>query len=165
MDIDKLPINDRLIDNVPGAPPPEDPLNKEPIDPQQSDLTCTPDQTKIKAHMQVVGLENAGGTAYGKATGLYDKHRKYSEQWNPWHPFQSAHDFRQAQSLSQQTKTWIDQHLSHRLENYKIESFQSAATLRKLLSELNFRLGNDSWIQDDSYIFGTLFYRDMFIYI
>jgi len=66
MGMDKVPINDRLIDNVPGAPPPEDPPNKEPIDPQQPDLTCTPDPTKTKAHRQVVGLENAGGTAYGR---------------------------------------------------------------------------------------------------
>jgi len=68
MGIDKLPINDRLIDNVPGAPPPEDPPNEEPIDPQQPYLTCTPDPTKTKAPRQVVGLENPGGTAYGKAT-------------------------------------------------------------------------------------------------
>ena len=61
MAIDKLPINDRLIDNVPGAPPPEDTPNEEPIDPQQRDLTCTPDPTKTKAHRQVVGLENMGG--------------------------------------------------------------------------------------------------------
>jgi hypothetical protein len=111
MAITKLPINDRLIDNVPGAPPPEDTPNQDPIDHQQPDLTCTHDPTKTKAHRQVVGLENAGGKAYGKATGLYNKHRKYSEQWNPWHPFRPAHDFQQAQLFSQQTKTWIDQHL------------------------------------------------------
>jgi len=80
MAIDKLPINNQLIDNAPGAPPPEDTPNEEPIDPQQPDLTCTPDPTKRKAHRQVVGLENSGGKAYGKATGLYNKHRKYSEQ-------------------------------------------------------------------------------------
>ena len=162
MAIDKLPINDRLIDNVPGAPPPEDTPNKEPIDPQQPDLTCTPDPTKTKAHRQVVGVENAGGTAYGKSTGLYNKHRKYSEQWNPWHPFRSAHDFQQAQSFSQQTKTWIDQHLRRGLDNFNIESFQWTDALRKLLSELDFGLGNDSWIEDDSHIFGTLYYRDIF---
>jgi len=119
MAIDKLSINDLLIDNVPGAPPPEDTPNQEPIDPQQPDLTCTPDPTKTKAYRQVVGVENVGGTAYGKATGLYNKHRKYSEQWNPWHPFRSAHNFQQAQSLSQQTKTWIDQHPRRGLDNYK----------------------------------------------
>jgi len=162
MAIDKLPIKDRLIHNVPGAPPPEDTPNKEPIDSQQPDLTCTPDPTKTKAHRQVVGLGNVGGTAYGKATGLYNKHRKYSEQWNPLHPFRSAHDFEQAQSFSQQTKTWIDQHLRHGLDTYKIETFQSADALRKRLSELDFVLGHDSSIEDDSPIFGTLFYRDIF---
>jgi len=162
MAIDKLPINDRLIDNVLGAPPPEDTPNEDPIDPQQPDLTCTPDPTKTNAHRQVVGLENAGGKAYGKATGLYNKHRKYSEQWNPWHPFRSAHDFQQAQSFSQQPKTWIDHHLRRGLDNYKIESFQSADAVRRLLSELDFGLGDDSWIEDDSHIFGTLYYRDIF---
>jgi hypothetical protein len=31
------------IDNVPGAPPPEDTPHKEPMDPLKPDLTCTPD--------------------------------------------------------------------------------------------------------------------------
>jgi len=91
--IDMLWINDRLIDDVPGAQPPDDTPNKEPLHPQQRDLTCTPDPTQTKAHRQVVRVENAGGKAYGKGTGLYNKHRKYSEQWNPWHPFWSAHGF------------------------------------------------------------------------
>jgi len=107
-------------------------------------------------------VDNAGGKAYGKATGLYNKHRKYSEQWNPWHPYQSAQDFQQAQSFSQQTKTWINQHLRRGLDNFKIESFQSADALRKLLSELDFGLGDDSWIEDHSHIFGILYYRDIF---
>jgi hypothetical protein len=107
-------------------------------------------------------VENAGGKAYGKATGLYNKHRTYSEQWNPWHPFWSTHNFQQAQSFSQQTKIWIDQHLMRGLDNNKIESFQSADALQKLLSELNFGLGDDSWIEDDSHIFGMLYYRDIF---
>jgi hypothetical protein len=81
---------------------------------------------KTKAHRQVVGLENAGGKANGKTTGLYNKHRKFSEQWNPSHPLRSAHDFQQAQSFSQQTNTWIDQHLRRGLDNFKIESIQSA---------------------------------------
>ena len=46
MDIDKLSINDLLIDNLLGVPPPEDTSNEEPIDPQQPDVTCTPDPTK-----------------------------------------------------------------------------------------------------------------------
>jgi len=103
MAIDKLSINDLLKHNVPGAPPPpEDTPNDEPMDPLQPDLTCTSDPTKTKAHRQVVGVENAGRKAYGKATGLYNKHCKNSEQWNPWHRFRSAHDFQQAQSFSQQ---------------------------------------------------------------
>ena len=116
----------------------------------------------MKGYRQVVGVENARGKAYGKATRLYNKHRKYSEQWNPWHPFQTAHDFQQAQSFSQQMKTWIDQHLRHGLDNFNIESFQSADALRNLLSRLDFGLGNDSWIEDHSHIFGTLYYRDIF---
>ena len=103
-----------------------------------------------------------GGKAYGKATGLYNKHCKYSEQWNPWHPVQSAHDFQQAQLFSQQTKTCIDQHQRHGLHNFKIKSFQSADALQKLLSQLHFGLGDDSWIEDDSHIFGTLYYWDIF---
>ena len=66
MAIDKLSIDDLLIDNIPGAAPPEDTPNKEPIDPQQPDLTCTPDPTKTKAHRQVVGVENVGGKHMAK---------------------------------------------------------------------------------------------------
>jgi len=129
MAINKLSISDLLLDNVPGAPPPQDTTNEEPIDSQQSDLTCTSDPTKAKAQTQVVGVENAGAKAYGKPIGLYNKHPKYSERWNPWHPFQSAHAFQQAQLLSQQSNTWIDQHLSRGLDNFKIESFHLADTL------------------------------------
>jgi hypothetical protein len=69
-------------------------------------------------------VENTGGKAYGKATGLYNKHQKYSEQWNQWHSFQSAHGFQQAQSYSQQMNTWIHQHLRRAQDNFKIEFFQ-----------------------------------------
>jgi len=93
------------IDNAPGAPPPEDTPDEETIDPQKPDLTCSPDPTKTRAHGQMVGVENVGGKAYGKVTGLYNKHHKYSEQWNPWHPFQSAHNFQQAESYRQHMKT------------------------------------------------------------
>jgi len=55
------PTNDLPIDNVPGAPPAEDTPNKETIEPQKPDLTCTPDPTKTKAPRQEVGVENAGG--------------------------------------------------------------------------------------------------------
>ena len=83
MAINTPSMNDLLIQNVPGAPPSEDSTNEAPIDPQQPDFTCTPDPTKTKPHRQVVGVENEGGKVFGKATGLYNKHRKYSEQWNP----------------------------------------------------------------------------------
>jgi len=150
------------IDNVPAAPPPEDTPDEEMIDLQKPDLTSTLDPTKTSAHREVVGVENAGGKVYGKATGLYTIHRKYSEQWNPWHPIQSAHNFQQAQSFSQQTKTWIEQHLRHGLDNFNIESFQSADALQMLHSRLDFGLTNDSWIDDHLHIFGTLYYRDIF---
>ena len=70
MAIDKLPINDRLVDNVPGAPPPEDTPIEEPLYPQKPDLSCTPNPTKMKTYRQVVGVDNVGRKAYGKATGL-----------------------------------------------------------------------------------------------
>jgi hypothetical protein len=63
MAIEMLSINDLLIDHVPGAPPPEYTPYKEPIEPQQLDLTFTPDPTKIQTNRQVVGVENAGGKA------------------------------------------------------------------------------------------------------
>ena len=68
------------IDNVPGAPPSEDTHDEEMINPQKPDRTCTVDPAKMRDHRQVVGVENAAGKAYGKATGLHNKHRKYSEQ-------------------------------------------------------------------------------------
>ena len=67
------------IDNVPGASPHEDTPDEETIDPQKPDLTCTRDPTKTRVHRVEVRVENAGGKAYGKATGLYNKHCKYSE--------------------------------------------------------------------------------------
>jgi hypothetical protein len=54
----------------------------------------------------------------------------------------------------------IDQHLWRGLDNINIESFQSADALRKLLSRLDFGIGNDSWIEDHSHIFGTLYHQD-----
>jgi hypothetical protein len=74
--IDKLSQLIHLpIHNVPCAPPPDDTPDEEPIEPQKPDLTCTPDPTKTRAHRQVVGVEHAEGKEYGKATGLYNKHR------------------------------------------------------------------------------------------
>ena len=74
----------------------------------------------------------------------------------------STQDFHQVQLFSQQTKYRIDQHLRHGLDDFKITSFQSTDAIGKLRSELDFELGNDRWIEDDSHIFGTLNYRDVF---
>jgi len=162
MDIDELSIIDLLIDNIPGAPPPQDSPNAEPIDPQHPDPTCNPAPRKTKAYRPVVGVENAGGRGYGKASGLYNKHYKYSEHWNPWHTFRSAHDFQQAQSFSHQTKPCIDPRLRCGLDNFRNESRQSANALQKLLSELDFGHSDDSWIWADSHSSGILYYRDIF---
>jgi hypothetical protein len=51
------------------------------------------------------------------------------------------------------------------LDNYKIESFQSADALGSVLAELDFGLGDASWIEDDLNIFGMLYYRDFFKHI
>jgi hypothetical protein len=59
-------------------------------------------------------------------------------------------------------KMWIDQHVGCGLDNFKIESFQSADAPRNLLSQLVFRLRDDSWIDDHSHIFRTLYYKVIF---
>jgi len=69
--------------------------------------------------------------------------------------------FSRLSCVSQQRKTCIDQHLRHGLDNFKIESFQSVEAQQKLLSELDFGLGDDGWIEDDSHIFRTLYYTDI----
>jgi hypothetical protein len=74
MVMDKVSINDLLMDIIPGQPPPDVTPHKDPLDPQQPYLTSTTDQTKTKAHRQVVGMGNAGGETYGKATALYNNH-------------------------------------------------------------------------------------------
>jgi len=76
MAIGQLPINDLLIDKVPNAPPPEDTPNKDPTDPQQPDLTCTPDPTKTKAYRQVVGVENAGGESIWQSNRIVQQATK-----------------------------------------------------------------------------------------
>ena len=51
------------------------------------------------------------------------------------------------------------------MDSFKIESFQSADAMRKPLSEIDFGLSNDRWIEHDSHIFGTLYYRGIFKWI
>jgi len=82
MAIDRLSSTNLPIVNVPGVWPPEDTPSEQPTDPQNPNLTCTPDPTKTKTHREVIGLENAEWKAYGKATGLYNKHHNYWQHWN-----------------------------------------------------------------------------------
>jgi len=109
--------------------------------------------------MQVVGVQNKAGTICCNATGLYNKHRKYSERWSRRHLICFAHNILKAQLFGQQTTTLIEQHLRCALDNNINKSFQSADTIRKVLSGLDFTLGIHSVIEDDSHHFGTLFYR------
>jgi hypothetical protein len=48
------------------------------------------------------------------------------------------------------------------LDNCIIKSFQSADAMRKLFSELDLGLGDDSSIEYNLHVFGTLHYRDIF---
>jgi len=82
-------VNDGPIANTPGAPQCEDTPDEEPTVAQQSDLTYTPDPTNAKPHAKGVGVENVEGKVYGQPTGLYKKHQKYSEIWNPSHLLKS----------------------------------------------------------------------------
>jgi len=54
-------INDLPIGSAPHVLPPEDTSDKETLSPQTSDLTYAPNASKLNAHSQVVGVENAGG--------------------------------------------------------------------------------------------------------
>jgi len=68
------------MDSVLGAPPSEDTLDTETMDPQKPDQRSTPKLTKRKSYENIVGVDNVGEIAYGKATGFYNKHYKHSEQ-------------------------------------------------------------------------------------
>lgn len=77
--------------SVPGAPPLEDAPDEDAIHPQIPALSCTTNLRKTKGQRKVVEVENAQGKPCGKATALYIKYCKSSEQWNPWHPVLSTH--------------------------------------------------------------------------
>jgi hypothetical protein len=102
--INKLSSNNRLIQNILGAPPAEDPPNEESNYPELSSLTFTPDPTMTKAHRQVVGVDYVGGNANAKESRLYSKHRNFSERWSLWHRFRSVHDLQPPPSFSQEIK-------------------------------------------------------------
>jgi len=54
----------------------------------------------------------------------------------------------------------MDQYLKHGLDNFKIESFQSAGALQQPLLRLDFGLGDDCWITDHLHILRTSYHRD-----
>ena len=110
MAINMLLINDLHMDNILGAPLPEDTPNEEPIDSQQPDLTCTPEPTITKVYREVVGEVNAGESIW-QSSWIVQQASKALRRMKSMPSFWSAYDFQQAQSFSQQTKTWIDQHL------------------------------------------------------
>jgi len=136
---------DLTVDIVSGALPLKATSNSEILDPHKPDQASTFDPANRKVFGEIVGVGNASGKVYGKATGLYSKHCKYSEQWNPWHSCQFAHNFQQAQLGILPTEMWLDWHLWYHTGTVKIQSIQSADTLPKLLSDMNFNLGDDSW--------------------
>ena len=141
--------------------PPKDSFNSEFIDCQKPDLICTPDPMKTKYYSDVMGVEEAGGQVYGGTTGIYNKYHIYLDQWNPWHPFDCTDDFQQSQSLCQNSIIWIDQYLKRRLDDFCIESFQSATELWVLLESMDFGLDAESWQADCSQLFRTLYYQDI----
>jgi hypothetical protein len=82
--------NDLPIGNIPVVPTPADNPHNETVVTQMADPKCTPHPTKLMACTESVGEENAGVTVFGKATGLYNRNRKYSELLSPYYPFWSS---------------------------------------------------------------------------
>jgi len=88
-----LSANTELTDSVPGAPPSDNTLDTETIDPQKPHQRSFPKLTAIQIYKNIVGVDNVGEISYGKATGLYNKHHKHSEQYNLSHLVGSAQNF------------------------------------------------------------------------
>jgi len=101
------------IYHVFGAPPSEGTSNKPIIDLQKTDLTCMTDSSMIMKYRKVVGVENVGGKVYGKATESFNKHYRYSEQWNRWPASWSMYEYPQALLFQQHMKILIDYHLRY----------------------------------------------------
>jgi hypothetical protein len=101
----------------------------------------------------VVGVENVGGKVYVKATGLFNKIASTTNNRIHGINYWSAHDFQPPQLCIQKAKVWIDQPLRYGLDNFNIQLFQSADALQKLLSRIDFGLGDASWIEVYSHIF------------
>jgi len=101
----------------------------------------------MEAHWNVVAVDNPDGKGYHKPIGLYNKHCKYSEQWNPSHPFQSAYNIQQTLSFIQETVLPIDQHLACGLQNFKIESCESVDAVQKLHTALDSGCSMHIWLK------------------
>lgn len=101
------------------------------------------------------------GRVLGRADSLYNKHRKYGTDWNPWHPFANAFDYQQARALSTQKKTWVDDYLRAGLDSFRTTSFQSASELWEMLRGLDFGLGANSWYEATGQ-HGAIYFRDVF---
>lgn len=84
--------NDSPMDNIPGAPPPNNTPGKESIHPLQTAHICTADPTKKMAPSKVLAVANVQENWYGKANRLFNKHCENSELCNPWHPVQYTHN-------------------------------------------------------------------------
>ena len=61
-----------------------------PEPPSKHDVSFVPARI-VNYNAEFEGAE-AGGVL-GIAESLYDKHRKYGSDWNPWHPFANAFDY------------------------------------------------------------------------
>ena len=66
---------------------------------------------------------------YGPALTTYSKYLQ--PDWNPWHPFQTAHDYQLGQFMLEhnQTKTAIDIFLDRGLDHDYTQSFHNADEL------------------------------------
>ena len=125
--------------------------------PSKHDVSFYP--ARIVNYSAVVEGSEAG-RVLGIAESLYDKHRKYGSDWNPWHPFANAFDYQQARALSTQKKSWIDDYLRGGLDCFRTTSFQSASELWELLRDLDFGLGANSWNEAAGH-HGTIYCRDI----
>jgi hypothetical protein len=125
----------------------------------ESDLTCTPDNSKTVTYSMVHGSESAA-KVYGPALTTYSKHLQ--PDWNPWHPFQTAHDYQLGRFMLEhnQTKTAIDIFLDRGLDHDRTQSFHNADELWNLFENSDFGFGPFSW-KEHKVGHGTLYCRDV----
>ena len=68
-------------------------LADDPEPPKKHDVSFVPVRT---VYHSAIFEDLQAGRPLGVAHSLYDKHRKYGSNWNPWHPFANAFDYQQA---------------------------------------------------------------------